>query len=81
MLGDSFGPGIANITGVLNLTKPDCSKRTFGLGKIGYSSSSISFEASRQRQLFLVNSEVGQPPKLLLNKTSDLNGTITANRS
>lgn len=42
MLGDSFGPGIAHITAILNLTKPDCSKRTFGPGEIGYSSSSIS---------------------------------------
>lgn len=42
MLGDSFGPGIAHITAILNLTKPDCSKGTFGLGEIGYSSSSIS---------------------------------------
>lgn len=42
VLGDSFGPGIAHITAILNLTKPDWSKRAFGLGEIGYSSSSIS---------------------------------------
>lgn len=39
---DSFGPGIAHITAILNLTKPDWSKRAFGLAEIGYSSSSIS---------------------------------------
>lgn len=65
-LGDSFGPGIAHITAILNLTKPDCSKGTFGLGEIGYSSSSISLRSGtgwRQRQLFMFNSEVGQSLK------------------
>lgn len=48
-LGDSFGPGIAHITAILNLTKPDCSKRTFGLVEIGYSSSSTSLRLGLDR--------------------------------
>lgn len=80
-LGDSFGPGIAHITAILNLTKPDCSKRTFGLGEIGYSSSSISLRPRLDRGKGNYScSAVWSWPKsgMLLNKTTHLNGIITA---
>lgn len=82
-LGDSFGPGIAHITAILNLTKPDCSKRTFGLGEIGYSSSSISLRLGLdggKRQLFMFNSKVGQSLKCFWIKQTQLNGLIMAIR-
>lgn len=79
-LGDSFGPGIAHITAILNLTKPDCSKRTFGLGEIGYSSSSISLRTGLDGgegnySCSTVKLAKSDTP---LNKTTQLNGIITA---
>lgn len=80
-LGDSFGPGIAHITAILNLTKPDWSKRTFGLAEIGYSSSSISLRPGLdggKGNYSCWAEKLVWKSEMLLNKTRDLNGIITA---